>query len=252
MRSDGEQEQLFGGSNEANILKINLESTDATLMFLHFVERRTRSTPGNGPPGNGGPATLPALSHIQPRRRWFWAAQTGTRRLTGLREEPRGRNSAVEDRNVYLQLAMSVLVLWFWVWAVLAAQTGSKCGVPQVFSSTLLRVVGGTEASYGSHPWLVSLQNKGSHFCGGSILTERWILTAAHCFTSLSQEFLSAVRVVVGEFDRRKQDEDEQIFLIKSVLVHEKFSHVLPMQFDVALLQLDGSISMGRFMFWLD
>uniref|UniRef100_A0A3Q1EV65 Ovochymase 2 n=1 Tax=Acanthochromis polyacanthus TaxID=80966 RepID=A0A3Q1EV65_9TELE len=108
-----------------------------------------------------------------------------------------------------------------------------------------MRVVGGTEASYGSHPWLVSLQNKGSHFCGGSILTERWILTAAHCFTSLS-EFLSGIRVVVGEFDRRKQDEDEQIFLVKSVSVHEKFSHILPMQFDIALLQLDGSISMGR------
>lgn len=42
MRGDGEQEQLFGGSDEATILKINLESTDAALMFLHFIERRTR------------------------------------------------------------------------------------------------------------------------------------------------------------------------------------------------------------------
>uniref|UniRef100_A0A3B5B861 trypsin n=1 Tax=Stegastes partitus TaxID=144197 RepID=A0A3B5B861_9TELE len=52
---------------------------------------------------------------------------------------------------------------------------------------------------------------------------------------------------VVGEFDRRKQDEEEQTFLVKSVSVHEKFNHVLPMQFDVALLQLDGRIDMGRF-----
>nr|XP_008303464.1 PREDICTED: ovochymase-2-like [Stegastes partitus] len=146
-------------------------------------------------------------------------------------------------------MSAALLALWFWVVGVHAAQTGSKCGDPQTRNPMVqsLRVVGGTEATYGSHPWLVSLQNRGSHFCGGSILTDRWILTAAHCFTSVSREFLNGVRVVVGEFDRRKQDEEEQTFLVKSVSVHEKFNHVLPMQFDVALLQLDGRIDMGRF-----
>uniref|UniRef100_UPI003AACEE47 ovochymase-2 n=1 Tax=Centroberyx gerrardi TaxID=166262 RepID=UPI003AACEE47 len=108
-----------------------------------------------------------------------------------------------------------------------------------------LRVVGGTEAAYGSHPWLVSLQNKGSHFCGGAILTDRWIMTAAHCFASMSKEFLSGVRVVVGEFDRRVRDEEEQAFLIKTVSVHEKYQRTLPMSYDIALLELDQRILLG-------
>uniref|UniRef100_UPI0037E79510 ovochymase-2 n=1 Tax=Semicossyphus pulcher TaxID=241346 RepID=UPI0037E79510 len=108
-----------------------------------------------------------------------------------------------------------------------------------------LRVVGGVEALYGSQPWLVSLKYKGSHFCGGAILTDRWIMTAAHCFASLSKAFLSSVRVVVGEFDQRVEDEEEQAFLIKSVSVHEKYHHAFPMSYDIALIELDQHIQMG-------
>ncbi|KAL0878774.1 hypothetical protein ABMA27_003808 [Loxostege sticticalis] len=65
------------------------------------------------------------------------------------------------------------------------------------------RIVGGNVATVGSHPWMVALTSgvmARSFFCGGSVLTQRTVLTAAHCidnsfnFGSLS----SSLRVTVG------------------------------------------------------
>uniref|UniRef100_A0A8C3T4G6 Peptidase S1 domain-containing protein n=1 Tax=Chelydra serpentina TaxID=8475 RepID=A0A8C3T4G6_CHESE len=42
------------------------------------------------------------------------------------------------------------------------------------------RIVGGYECSPHSQPWQVSL-NVGYHFCGGSLITDQWVVSAAHC-----------------------------------------------------------------------
>ena len=45
------------------------------------------------------------------------------------------------------------------------------------------KIVGGYECQKHSQPHTVSL-NSGYHFCGGSLVNENWVVSAAHCYKS--------------------------------------------------------------------
>jgi secreted trypsin-like serine protease len=49
------------------------------------------------------------------------------------------------------------------------------------FPSGENRIVGGSDDVIENIPWQISLQFNNQHACGGSILNENTILTAAHC-----------------------------------------------------------------------
>lgn len=58
------------------------------------------------------------------------------------------------------------------------------------------RIVGGEDANIADYPWQISMQTtSGFHYCGGSILNEEWIVTAAHCVDGSTAE---SIRVVAG------------------------------------------------------
>jgi secreted trypsin-like serine protease len=57
-----------------------------------------------------------------------------------------------------------------------------KChaAVPRLFEKEH-RIVNGTNAPQGKYPSVVSLMYNGVHACGGTILNEKWLLSAASC-----------------------------------------------------------------------
>ncbi|XP_028905512.1 hepatocyte growth factor-like protein isoform X6 [Ornithorhynchus anatinus] len=57
-----------------------------------------------------------------------------------------------------------------------------KCGKRDDRRQEKLRVIGGQP---GNSPWTVSLRNRqGQHFCGGTLVSEQWVISARQCFSS--------------------------------------------------------------------
>jgi trypsin len=103
---------------------------------------------------------------------------------------------------------------------------GGQCGVSQYGDAGDMelppgKIVGGQEARPYEFPWQVSIQSRGgSHFCGGSIINDRWIICAAHC---LAGQTPGGISVVVGEHDRSAVSDVRQTLDVEGIWVHEGF-----------------------------
>ncbi|XP_066477670.1 serine protease 56 [Tiliqua scincoides] len=102
------------------------------------------------------------------------------------------------------------------------------------------KIVGGSKAWHGAWPWLVSVRLNGELMCGGVLVGDAWVLTAAHCFTGSSNEL--AWSVVLGDYDLTKPDEGEQAVPVSRVLPHPKFNSKT-FHNDVALLELSSPVA---------
>ncbi|XP_053311982.1 acrosin-like [Spea bombifrons] len=106
------------------------------------------------------------------------------------------------------------------------------------------RVVGGKDAEPGNWPWTVSIQEEIDkeyfHLCGGVVLNPLWVLTAAHCFKNLSNEYFSW-RLVFGANQLSQIGAKVQIRTIKEKIQHEKYDPETESN-DIALLKLNKPI----------
>ncbi|XP_059621721.1 trypsin-1-like [Phlebotomus argentipes] len=85
------------------------------------------------------------------------------------------------------------------------------------------KVVGGKEATPHEFPYMVSLQwmdnPNTKHFCGGLLLSEKWVLTAGHCVNAFSKN----TEVVAGAHSIKKPDSYEQRRTPLKTFVHENY-----------------------------
>lgn len=102
------------------------------------------------------------------------------------------------------------------------------------FAAPQGRVVGGKDATLGQFPHQILLKYGGSFTCGGSILNNRFVLTAAHCVDGRSAgEF----EVVTGSIKANGQN--GATYRVAKVIPHEGYGNF---ENDIALLKLSSDI----------
>ncbi|CAL1527992.1 unnamed protein product [Lymnaea stagnalis] len=115
------------------------------------------------------------------------------------------------------------------------ASDTTSCGVAAVEPATY-RIVGGGEARIGAWPWIVLLVELGYSSCGGSIISDRFILSAAHCFKGLSNN-PGRWQVVAGKHHLNKVDPGQQTVQVLKILMHGDYN-ITTVENDIALLVL--------------
>ncbi|XP_050518673.1 trypsin-1-like [Diabrotica virgifera virgifera] len=99
------------------------------------------------------------------------------------------------------------------------------------------RIVGGNDTTIEQHPWIVSIQFLRVHFCGGALVDEETVITAAHCFNDVS----GRITILAGTADLTQEGTSIKV---KSILIHENYNpDVGSLDHDIAILKLSEKIT---------
>jgi len=103
-------------------------------------------------------------------------------------------------------------------------------------SSTISKIVGGDEVVAHSWPWAVGVR-MGGYMCGGSILNNNHVMTAAHCCEGFSA---SSIYVIAGDHNNQISDGEKQ-YDAKKVIMHPKYGENdgYNYNYDFCILEVD-------------
>ncbi|XP_006638026.2 vitamin K-dependent protein C [Lepisosteus oculatus] len=103
-------------------------------------------------------------------------------------------------------------------------------------------VVGGEKGKKGHSPWQVLLINaQGKFHCGGVLIDNSWVLTAAHCL-----EKGSRYHVRLGEYERYKLEDTEVTVPVSEVISHPHYDSNIADN-DIALMRLSRPVPYSRY-----
>merc|ERR1719187_24673 len=109
-------------------------------------------------------------------------------------------------------------------------------------------IVNGKTVDYaGKYPWQVSLtDNYGNHFCGGALISNNWVVTAAHCVSGKSTYSL---KVMVGRHSRSNNYQGQPIKHDASRIIKDAAypSGGMYPTHDIALIKLASPASFNQY-----
>ncbi|XP_030834985.1 transmembrane protease serine 2-like, partial [Strongylocentrotus purpuratus] len=121
----------------------------------------------------------------------------------------------------------------------------SICGTRPAYAPDQSRIVGGINALPGEFPWIGSLRvddgsDRGRFFCGTTLITSQWVLTAAHCAGSYID------RVIFGGLRLSNESEYEVNAEVADIIIHPDYDAESNDK-DIALLRLTEPVSFSDY-----
>ncbi|XP_071567330.1 chymotrypsin-2-like [Temnothorax nylanderi] len=103
------------------------------------------------------------------------------------------------------------------------------------------QVVGGTDAPDGAYPYQVSLKesSNGRFFCGGAIVSKKYIITAAHCLEG--RRYPSDIQIGVGSNHLQSQI----IYTADALIIHDNYNKAQHLN-DIGLIKLSKDITFNK------
>ncbi|XP_036746745.2 transmembrane protease serine 9 isoform X1 [Manis pentadactyla] len=122
------------------------------------------------------------------------------------------------------------------------ASKPQECGTRPAMEKPT-RVVGGFGAASGEVPWQASLKEGSQHFCGATVVGDRWLLSAAHCFNHTKVEL---VRAQVGTASLMGAGGSPVKLGLKRAVLHPQYNPST-LDFDVAMLELARPLAFNKY-----
>lgn len=108
-----------------------------------------------------------------------------------------------------------------------------------------VKITGGTDALISEFPWQIYL-TADIFSCGGSIISNQWVVTAAHCVLSDAGTVIPSSKIAVKAGANNPYSSSEgAVYQAAQVIVHENYNHTTNAN-DIALIRLTSSIDIPQ------